>query len=679
MSGHPCRTAGAGSGVAWRAGAWAVAAVLVATLAGGCGSQQTPTHSSTAAASATPAATPVASPTPTPTPANADTLRVGFGIGWLLGGTTNTPYSYVYRGAYQEGIAPSLVFQSVVYSGLYRYDAHFGVVPDLADGACFIPGADATVIRCHLIETTFQDGTPLTADDVAYSYGLFRRLPVDTTPTLGLKEVRVVDPRTIDFALSSVDPTFLTIVLPTIPILPQHAVEAAYADFVAATKGFRAKDLTKLAATIDEETGRDPPVCTTRLDEVDAFFAKLGAHLYREDYPDANGAFDPCRYMRLASAEIATVAAALGDTGPQAVADAFMFFAAFRPPVGTGPYRYVSQTADRIHLEAWPGYHGGLAATEYLDFVKGGAESDLTGGLVDILQNGPLATPTSGVRVATIPTTGFDTLFINVRPGRAFADVALRKALRLCIDLPRDVDAATGGTGIPIYSPVLPGSWADDPAIPKTARDISAGKRLIEAAGWQLGTDGIYAKGKVRLAAEIVVRANAGWRTKMADLVAFQAHDCGMDLRSRSTAFADIGAMLDHYPHDIPGTKTPFDLYIGGWSTWADPWAPLSLFDSSSASDAKHPDYPNVGGFSDPAFDRLLAAGAATYDQDERARIYRQAQAEMAAQVPAIFLDAYTSQDDVRTAVTTVDGPLDLTVPNWSWQPERLVVEAASR
>jgi hypothetical protein len=30
----------------------------------------------------------------------------------------------------------------------------------------------------------------------------------------------------------------------------------------------------------------------------------------------------------------------------------------------------------------------------------------------------------------------------------------------------------------------------------------------------------------------------------------------------------------------------------------------------------------------------------------------------------------------VRSAVTTVDGPLDLTTPNWAWQPERLVVVA---
>ncbi len=44
-------------------------------------------------------------------------------------------------------------------------------------------------------------------------------------------------------------------------------------------------------------------------------------------------------------------------------------------------------------------------------------------------------------------------------PGRLFAERALRQALQLCIDLPRDVDAATGGMETPIYGPVLPGSW----------------------------------------------------------------------------------------------------------------------------------------------------------------------------------------------------------------------------
>ena len=64
----------------------------------------------------------------------------------------------------------------------------------------------------------------------------------------------------------------------------------------------------------------------------------------------------------------------------------------------------------------------------------------------------------------------------------------------------------------------------------------------------------------------------------------------------------------------------------------------------------------------------------ATYDQAERVSLYRQAQEEIAAQLPYLFLWAANRYDAVRSAVTTVDGPLDLAVPNWAWQPERLVV-----
>ena len=40
----------------------------------------------------------------------------------------------------------------------------------------------------------------------------------------------------------------------------------------------------------------------------------------------------------------------------------------------------------------------------------------------------------------------------------------------------------------------------------------------------------------------------------------------------------------------------------------------------------------------------------------------------------AILLWGMTGYDAFRSAVRTVDGPIDLTASNWAWQPERLVV-----
>ena len=688
-----------------------IAAILVALLAAGCGTASTPapsplasggpaTPSPTAIAPATSGSTPAPTATPagtaTPAPAHADTLRVGWPEGQALWNG--------FRDALWPAVPGFLTLGHAIYSGLYRYDARLAAIPDLADGPC-VPQGDGTVIRCRLIETTFQDGTPLTAEDVAYSFRLNRQ---DTMPREGpepatgsMLEVRVVDPRTVDFVLTAIDPTFFTDILPTIPILPRHAMEAAYAEFRASLEGMTSADLTKLADTIDEETRRDPPVCTAHIDEAEALVERMGPLFYREDFTDGAGTLDACGYVSwLSWGFLRSAATALDRTGLASVAAAYQLLWTDWPgrgtgkaPVGIGPYRFVSEEPGRVHLEAWPGYHGGVAATRYLDFVPAKDDgSDLVAGTVDILQlygawgtPGPAfqaAGPSRGVRVATAPNSGYYALQFNARPGRLFADVALRKALQLCVDVPRDVDAASGGTGIAIYGPVIAGSWADDPALPRPARDTAAAKALIDGAGWRLGADGIYAKDGVRLSAAIPVRGDIEERVKMADLIAHQARDCGMDLHSQPLSGDDVYAKLLVYPHHIPGTDRPFDLYLGGWILDVDPADALSVFLSSAITDAEHPDgatstYHDSTGFSDPTIDRLYAAAAATYDQAERADLTRQMLEELAAQVPYLFLSAEERYDIVRSSVTTPTGPLDLTTPNWAWQPERMVVEKA--
>jgi peptide/nickel transport system substrate-binding protein len=586
-------------------------------------------------------------------------------------------------GAYPYYISPS----RAVNSALYRFDAGYDVVPELADGPCE-PQGDGTVIRCVLIETTFHDGTPVTADDVAFVYQVAQRWGHDPWPLPGtgsLREVRIVDDRTVDFVLSTVDPTFLTTVLPAVPILPRHAVEAAVAAFVAGTNDLTPAELTELADTIDEELGRDPPVCGARVEEVAALLGRIGVTLYREDFVRATGELDPCSYLPVASRFIRQAAVALGATGLDEVAAAWQLLEIDWRPVGAGPYRLVSEDADRIRLEAWPGYHGGPAATRFIDFVPTNPDgSGLVAGSVDIFQWTDLGAAfrataeARGILPAAPTVPGFIALFFNVRPGSLFAERDLRLALQLCVDLARDVDAATGGLGTPVYGPALPGSWADEPDLPKPARDPAAARRLVEGAGWTRGEDGIYARDGVPLAADILTRADDAQRITMADLIALQARECGMDLRSRPAPRGDLsvpGFFL--YPHLLPGTDQPFDLYLGGFSNTADP-GPFVWLVSSQVTDAEHPDGFNIGGFADPVVDRLVEAAMATYDQAERARLYRDAQREVAAQVPLVFLWADTSFDAMRAAVTTVDGPLDLEAPNWTWRLERMVVLESS-
>ena len=140
--------------------AWSATAMLLAGLVAGCGSPPT----------LPPSTAPTPSPTAVPTVtqvAYADTLRVG----WNGGPPTDQTTAYAirgFRGWLLSTATTTISLPTFLYSALYRYDAHYNAIPDLADGPC-APQGDGTVIRCRIVETTFHDGTPLTADEVAYS------------------------------------------------------------------------------------------------------------------------------------------------------------------------------------------------------------------------------------------------------------------------------------------------------------------------------------------------------------------------------------------------------------------------------------------------------------------------------------------------------------------------------
>src|SRR5450759_1588767 len=121
------------------------------------------------------------------------------------------------------------------------------------------------------------------------------------------------------------------------------------------------------------------------------------------------------------------------------------------------------------------------------------------------------------------------------------------------------------------YADVSPGSWAYDSQLPKPARDVAAAKALIEASGWTMGSDGVYAKAGRPLAAKIYVRTDAAYRVKIAAILSGEARDCGMDLVLYQIDFqAGVESILT-WPNHGPDTTQPFDLFLFAWLLSWDP------------------------------------------------------------------------------------------------------------
>jgi ABC-type transport system substrate-binding protein len=654
------------------------------------------------------ACSPAPSPAPTsivpsaatsPTATTADTIRISMpssmvptgvhgpptGVGPLSNANFQEPRQYADPG-------PLL---RMVSSALYEFDDHLAPVPDLASEPCRI-SPDGLIFTCGLVNATFHDGTPLTADDVAFTYNLalssacsFQLCLEDPDHEPGihvhLRSVEVVDPHTIRFGLKDRWGPFITSVLPVLLIDSKKLVTSQFDTFIAKARTVPARGLLALAEQIRKLAPGDRRACERLVRGAETAVRSVGLE---PDDPAVN-AGDPCAHVADLERQLDATVGALSLKGIDAIAAAYPVLPFNLHPVGTGPWRVTSSTPGKeIKLEAFDGYHGGPPKTRSIEIQlstpsSGDLSEPIASGAADIEQlPEPVDADTwaafkrlPNLRFVRYALAGYVALQFNLRPGRLFADPALREALERCIDRPAAVEAATGGLGIPIASDVAPSSWAFDPELEIATADPAAARQLIEAQGWQVGADGVYVKDGRRLATTILVRADFPDRVLFATTVASQARACGMDLTVSRQSFDDLIAMISQFPHLAPGSKAPFDVYLGGWLIGMDPGDGSEVWGSDRMTTAKHPDDLNYVGFSDPEVDRLFSEGNRTYAIEDRALIYRRIQAILAAKRPYIFGYAFGGKVALTAGVGSATGDLNLASPFWNWKLSDLVLK----
>ncbi|MGI6037421.1 MAG: ABC transporter substrate-binding protein [Limnochordia bacterium] len=129
-----------------------------------------------------------------------------------------TPYSYV------TGY-PGYELLGLIYDTLLILDGENVPQPWLAQS--WTVGDEGNVYTLTLAEASWQDGRPLTAEDVAFSYTYYAQHPHSrwSNPASQIEEIIVHSPREISFVLPGPRPEFPYTTLAELPIIPRHIWE----------------------------------------------------------------------------------------------------------------------------------------------------------------------------------------------------------------------------------------------------------------------------------------------------------------------------------------------------------------------------------------------------------------------------------------------------------------------
>lgn len=650
---------------------------------------------------------PTSVPSASEPPQMAETLRVGvhipddFALGIAFG---RTPTDLPLHSLQPNGSLWDPVVRRFVYSGVYRLDDALSPVPDLAEEPCTV-SADLLVVTCVLREATFHDGTPMTADDVAFTYQLLIsgacRMPLTCAATEGilLEAARAIDQRTVEFRLSGPDPAFITTFLPEVMIEPRARVEDAYAEFVEAANGADSGSLGEFASRVAPLDENGVPQCASfddatleeaLLAEAEAATAELGRTLRSRDAyaVGPGGTFDACAYFEYLGRVLRDAQDALTMMGIHAIAAAYRILDFPVVPVGSGPWQVLSiDPGAGMELAAFDAFHRGVPATARMEvtLVRSTAEAidAIRTGTIDwLVEPFPSLENFIAEGVADAPDVasveyhrlGYVALHYNLREGRLFADGNLREAVELCVDKEETVAAATGGTGAPIYSPITPTMWAYQSDLERPERDVAAARERIEESGWTMGDDGIYQKGGQRLATISHVRDDQQQWIRFLELLAVQVADCGVEITPQQVPRDDYAVALD-WPLQVAGVDHQWDALMSGWITTADPDFAL-IFHSRNITTPSNPAGFNYMGYDSAASDSLLDEGRATYDQRERARTYREWQEVLAEDRPVLFAWSGLIREARSDRLESTRGPLRTDSSAWWWELETLVVRS---
>ncbi len=294
-------------------------------------------------------------------------------------------------------------------------------------------------------------------------------------------------------------------------------------------------------------------------------------------------------------------------------------------PVGTGPFVWGERVAgDHLLLRANPHYFGSGPYLErlvfkyipdmtvmYTQFRTG--EIDYTS-IQGISPDHYAEAKKLANRVISVnPSASIESITPNLEKPQ-LADRAVREALYYGMNKKAIIDAIYYGLPTPTESFLPAQSWAYDSTLPKQQHDPARANKILDAAGWARGSDGIRAKGGVRLAFSDSTTAGNYAREQAQQLLIQDWKAIGAALTIRNMPAAVIWG--DYY------RLSQFDSVMIGvtFGIGSDPDVTDRF--ASWAIPAKGGSGRNPSQYANAKVDKLLRQGVAEFDPTRRKAIY---------------------------------------------------------
>lgn len=278
---------------------------------------------------------------------------------------------------------------------------------------------------------------------------------------------------------------------------------------------------------------------------------------------------------------------------------------------GSGPYQMTKwEKGQAIQLERNPHYGGEKPALDkvLLKIIPDASAQrlQLQNGDLDIVAKLPVDQIESlkgkpGVHFEKVPSLLVTYLYLNNKTG-PMANLDARKGVVQAIDYEGIVEGVLNNQGKQLKGPIPDGMWAYDDSNPDFKQDLDAAKASFAKAN--LGKQDLIL---------LYSNRDANWEpialTTQANLAAL-----GVNVKLEKLANATMRDRLG---------KGEFDIAIGNWSPdFADPYMFMNYwFDSEKGG------LPgNRSFYSNPEVDKLIRKAAEISDQEERTKLYQQAQ-----------------------------------------------------